>query len=93
LLNEHSDHAWGGNFVVASGALDGGKILGDFPEDLSNDGPLVFQPGIVIPTTPWESLWNSVSQWFGVSNEADLDKILPNRGKFDNLFTLNDLYG
>jgi len=66
--------------------------LGEFPEDLSNDGPLVFQPGIVIPTTPWESLWNSVSQWFGVSNEADLDKILPNRGQFGNLFTLNDLY-
>ena len=66
--------------------------MGDFPEDLSNDGPLVFSPGIVIPTTPWDSLWNSVSQWFGVSNEADLDKILPNRGTFDNLFTLNDLY-
>ena len=64
--------------------------MGDFPEDLSNDGPFVFSPGIVIPTTPWDSLWNSVSQWFGVSNEADLDKILPNRGTFDNLFTLND---
>lgn len=90
-----SDHAWGGNYFVASGALgqNGGKILGEYPSDLTNDGPLVFHPGIVIPTTPLESLWNPVSQWFGVAGE-DIDKILPNYEVFSWLPLLDksDVY-
>jgi hypothetical protein len=47
----------------------------------------------VIPTTPWESLWNPIAQWFGIE-ENDLDEILPNRHEFmDRLFSKADLYG
>jgi uncharacterized protein (DUF1501 family) len=91
-----SDHAWGGNYFIMGGDLTdggGGKILGTYPDDLSNDSPDVFRPGIVIPTTPWESLWNPIAQWFGIE-ENDLDEILPNRHEFmDRLFSKADLYG
>ena len=30
---------------MTGGEVDGGQILGDYPDDLSNEGPLVFQPG------------------------------------------------
>ena len=63
-----SDHAWGGNYFVAGGEVRGKRILGEYPDILSYDGPLVFEPGIVIPTLPWDSLWNAVAQWIGISN-------------------------
>jgi len=92
-----SDHAWGGNYFIMGGGLKhtgggGGKILGTYP-DLTEDSPIIFQPGIVIPTTPWESMWNPIAQWFGIG-DSDLDKILPNRQEFvDNLFSKADFYG
>lgn len=74
------------------GGIDGGKILGEYPTDLSNDGPLVFSPGIVLPTTPWESVWSAVSEWFGVTDPVDLAKILPNKDKFTGLWGAADLF-
>lgn len=89
-----SDHAWGGNYLAASGSLDGGKILGTFPSNLTNDGPYAFEPGVVVPTTPWESLWNGIAQWFGITTYNDLVTVLPNRNTFANdLFTQSDLFG
>ena len=63
-----SDHAWGGNYFIAGGEIDGKKILGSYPDNLSNDGPQVFEPGIVIPSLPWDSVWNGVAQWFGITD-------------------------
>jgi hypothetical protein len=45
--------------------------------------------------TPWDSVWNSVAQWMGVHDDADLDFVLPNRNSFDmcnTLFTDKDLF-
>ena len=67
---EGSDHAWAGNYFIAGGEVDGKRILGTFPETFSNEGPLAFEPGILIPSHPWETLWNGVAQWFGVSDPA-----------------------
>jgi hypothetical protein len=42
--------------------------MGEYPHDLTADGPQVIsEVGIVIPTTPWESLWNGIAEWFGVT--------------------------
>ena len=63
----NSDHAWGGNYFMASGSLKGGEIFGEYPDDLTDAGPqIVSDVGIVMPSTPWEALWNGVAQWFGV---------------------------
>jgi uncharacterized protein (DUF1501 family) len=63
-----SDHAWGGHYFVAGGEISGKKILGKFPDILSEDGPLIIQPGIAIPTLSWDSLWNGIAQWFGITD-------------------------
>ena len=63
-----SDHAWGGNYFVAGGEISGKKILGSYPNILLGNGPLLFEPGIVIPTLSWDSFWNEIAQWFGISD-------------------------
>ena len=66
--SEQSYEAWGGNYFIAGGEVRGKKILGNYPDILSEDGPLIFEPGIVIPTLAWDSIWNGVAQWIGITN-------------------------
>ena len=89
-----TDHAWGGNYFMIGGALNGGHILGDFPDDLTSEGALNIGRGRLIPTTPYDSFWNGVSQWMGIEDEADLLEVCPNRNKFgaNKLFTDLDLF-
>ena len=64
-----TDHGWGGNYFVAGGSISGKKILGEYPDTLTPDGDLIIEPGIVIPTTSWDALWNGLAQ---VSNTFKL---------------------
>ncbi len=80
-----SDHAWGGNYFIASGDLKGGQVFGEYPDDLTPSGSQIIESvGIVVPSTPWEALWNGVAQWLGVLNDNDLKTVLPNREPFEN---------
>jgi len=73
--------------------VKGGRILGEYPTDLSINSPLNIGRGRLIPTTPFEAVWNGVSKWLGVEADDDLDKVLPNRKSFPGrLFDENDLY-
>lgn len=66
-FSSNSDHGWGGNYFVASGSMKGGKILGEYPHDLTPSGSqIISDVGILIPSTPWESVWNGVAEWFGI---------------------------
>jgi len=71
--------------------VKGGKIFGQYPNDLTEAGPLNLGRGRFIPTTSWDSIYNAVAGWIGVSSNDDFDKILPNRGKFD-LYTKNEIF-
>eukprot|EP00551_Chaetoceros_affinis_P002283 CAMPEP_0203661244 /NCGR_PEP_ID=MMETSP0088-20131115/59510_1 /ASSEMBLY_ACC=CAM_ASM_001087 /TAXON_ID=426623 /ORGANISM="Chaetoceros affinis, Strain CCMP159" /LENGTH=156 /DNA_ID=CAMNT_0050523905 /DNA_START=416 /DNA_END=886 /DNA_ORIENTATION=- len=87
-----SDHAWGSHYWITGGEVRGKQIIGAYPTTL-DDGNLIFEPGIVIPSTPWDALWNGIAQWFGITNVNDLNELLPNRNKFaSNLFNENQLY-
>lgn len=82
--------------MVLGGSVDGGKILGEYPDDLSYEsGSLIInRRGVVLPTTPWDSVWHGVAQWFGVTDENDLAQVLPNKEVFGNtLFTSETLFG
>ena len=57
-----TDHAWGGNYFVAGGAVRGGRILGQFPADLTEAGPQSVGRGRLLPTAAWEHTWNAVAQ-------------------------------
>jgi uncharacterized protein (DUF1501 family) len=90
-----TDHAWAGNTFFLGGSIKGGQIFGKYPSNLDESGDLNVGNGILIPTTSWESMFNPICQWFGVSSENDLDFVLPNRHKFvqgNNLLDRNDFF-
>ena len=85
-----TDHAWGGNMFILGGSVAGGRIHGQFPDDLN---PATSQlevgrgRGVLIPTIPWEGMWWGVGQWFGVEDDQLLD-VLPNAVNFEEKVTL-----
>ena len=83
-----------GNYFVLGGSMNGagGKILGEYPDDLTSVGPLNIGHGRLIPTTSWDAIFNAVAQWVGVTEEADLVQVLPNRNKFSRLFARDELF-
>lgn len=91
---EGTDHAWGGNYFILGGAVAGGKMVGQYPPNFSENDPTSCGRGRLIPSTPWEAMWNGVAQWFGVTDEAELGTVLPNRDSFPSsmLFSKNDLF-
>ncbi|MCA1752473.1 MAG: DUF1501 domain-containing protein [Cryomorphaceae bacterium] len=77
-----SDHAWGGNAMVMGGAVDGGKIFGNYP-DLSMNGDLMLERGVLIPTTSAAEYMAELALWYGVS-PGDLPEIFPDLTNFYN---------
>ena len=94
--NEGSDHAWSGHYFMMGGSVKGGQILGDYPDDITDDGPLNIGRGRIMPTLSWDAIWHGVIQWMGVEDQADLDICLPNAANTvastSSLFSRNDLF-
>ena len=77
-----SDHAWGGNAIVAGGAVNGKRIFGDYPDLYIKDNPLMIsRRGNLIPTTAADLYFAELALWFGVSPN-DLGLIFPNLHNF-----------
>ena len=81
-----TDHAWGGNMFLLGGDLKGGRILGEYPDDLTATSSVDAGGGRgrLVPTMPWESLWHAVAGWLGVDvdDEDELRDVLPNAPNF-----------
>ena len=82
-----SDHAWGGNHFVMGGAVNGGQMYGDYPQNLRDPvvpyfGDLDLGRGRLIPTTSVDELAAELALWFGVSNNESLVDIIPNIRNF-----------
>lgn len=75
-----SDHAWGGNAFVMGGAVQGGKIYGQYPS-LALGNSLDTGRGVLMPTTSLDNYFAELALWFGVSPN-ELSSILPNVGRF-----------
>jgi len=74
-----SDHAWGGHHFVMGGAVNGGKIFGEYP-DLANNN-FDIGGGRFIPTISCDQYFADLACWFG--GESHIDTILPNLYRFD----------
>ena len=91
--NEGSDHAWGGNYFMFGGGVAGGKILGEYPRSFDDSDPTNIGRGRLIPSRSWDSLWYGITQWFGITAQADVDYVLPNSQNFAcDLFADSELY-
>mmetsp|Transcript_6554 Transcript_6554/g.12339 ORF Transcript_6554/g.12339 Transcript_6554/m.12339 type:complete len:163 (+) Transcript_6554:11840-12328(+) len=84
-----TDHAWGGNYMLLGGSVKGGQILGEYPHDLTDDGPLTLGRGRMIPTTPWDAVFRGLATWLGVP-ESQMTNVLPNIKKFESFLLFND---
>ena len=91
-----SDHGWGGNAFVVGGAINGSRVHGIYPSTLRLDSEQFEsrRQGRVIPTTPWEALWQAHAQWLGVTPSA-MTEVLPNKNNFppEQLLTKEQLFG
>jgi uncharacterized protein (DUF1501 family) len=88
-----TDHAWGANHWIAGGSVKGGKIHGQYPDDLTENGILNIGRGRLIPTTPWEGMWAGLAEWFGVTTQNIASAVLPNVGNFQtNIFSAADIF-
>jgi uncharacterized protein (DUF1501 family) len=74
-----TDHGWGGNYFVMGGAVNGSRILGEYPNDITDDGPISVGRGRLLPTLSWESVLNPIAEWMGLETDAELNYCLPNR--------------
>lgn len=90
-----TDHGWGGHHFVMGGAVQGGSVLGRFPEicpknshnndfDASADQ---LHNGALLPTTSVDQYGAALAAWMGVSR-ADAKVIFPNLGNFGDLGSL-----
>ncbi|MFC5050434.1 DUF1501 domain-containing protein [Rubritalea spongiae] len=76
-----SDHGWGANHILMGGPVSGGRVFGDYP-DLSLGASAVIGRGRMLPTTSVDELHASLAYWFGVTNDNEMETILPNIRNF-----------
>ena len=87
-----TDHGWGGNYWLAGGGVKGRRIVGKYPPSFSLDYEYNIDRGRLIPTTSWDSIFNSISEWMGIDSESELMSILPNRNQFNDVFPASTLF-
>lgn len=77
-----SGHAWGSHHMVFGGPVDGQKIFGHYPEDLTIGGPNDVETlGRILPTTSIDAFGTEMARWFGVTSQ-DVPVVFPNAAKF-----------
>ena len=80
--NAGSDHAWGGNYIVMGGGVNGGRLFGSYPQSLAPGNDLDTGRGRLIPTTSVDEYAAELAMWFGIENDDTLEAILPNIRNF-----------
>jgi uncharacterized protein (DUF1501 family) len=76
-----TDHAWGGNQIVMGGPVQGGRIVGTFPNLALESSDDMGYGGRLCPTTSVDQHFAEMLRWFGVSGSG-LTTVLPNIGNF-----------
>jgi uncharacterized protein (DUF1501 family) len=79
-----TDHAWGGNQIVMGGPVQGGCIVGTFPDLTLDSDSDVGYGGRMLPTTSVDQFFAEMLRWFGVST-ANMSYVLPNIANFYNV--------
>eukprot|EP00931_Biecheleriopsis_adriatica_P060389 TRINITY_DN3626_c0_g1_i1.p1 TRINITY_DN3626_c0_g1~~TRINITY_DN3626_c0_g1_i1.p1 ORF type:complete len:2436 (-),score=328.82 TRINITY_DN3626_c0_g1_i1:104-7411(-) len=89
--NMGSDHGWAANHFVLSGAIDGGRVLNEFPALFAGNSADVGR-GRLIPDYPYESYMAPIAEWLGVQ-ASQLSSVFPNLPNFNSsMVLLPDLF-
>jgi len=76
-----SDHAWGSHHLVLGGAVQGGQIVGQFPEFKLGGPNDTDVRGRWIPTISIDQYGATLCSWFGIPSTA-LAAVFPNLANF-----------
>lgn len=76
-----SDHGWGGHYLVMGGAVNGGRLYGEWP-DYNIGGSSDVGKGRLIPTMSMNQYGAALGSWMGLSN-SDLLDVFPDLDRFD----------
>jgi uncharacterized protein (DUF1501 family) len=78
-----TDHAWGSNAFVFGGPVDGGKVLGAFPDLTFGSPDDIGYGGRFLPSTSVDAYFAELLRWFGVPS-GSMTYVLPNIANFWN---------
>ncbi len=78
-----SDHGWGAHHLVVGGAVQGGKLFGQFPDHTVRGPDDSGGQGNWIPTTSTEAYAATLGRWFG-ADDAVLAQVFPRLQYFNN---------
>jgi len=78
-----TDHAWGANHFLIGGSVNGTRIHGSYPELRANGPQSISSTGQMLPSLPWEAIWEPIARWFGVEPER-MNQVMPNRPAFSS---------
>ena len=76
-----SDHAWGNHHLIMGGAVQGGKIYGQFPQLVLGGPNDAEKEGRWIPTTAVDQYGATLARWFG-AGPKELAAVFPNLAQF-----------
>jgi uncharacterized protein (DUF1501 family) len=71
-----SDHAWGGNAFALGGAVNGGRVYGNYPDLALNSNAIVTTRGATLPSISVDEYFAEFALWLGVT-PGQLDAVLP----------------
>jgi len=80
--------------MMFGGGVQGGKLVGEYPNDLTDDGPLMLSRGRAIPEISWDAIFLALGTWMGVK-DSQVDSVCPNCYQFLPSHFMNpaDLFG
>jgi uncharacterized protein (DUF1501 family) len=87
-----SDHGWGSHHMVMGGAVQGGKVYGQWPDVTGfESGNHNLGQGRLLPTMAVDHLAWALADWLGVQDTAILQDIAPHRVALVDSYPLNNL--
>jgi len=75
------DHGWGGHYMIMGGAVNGGRLYGDWP-DYAIGGADDIGTGRLIPQMSMNQYGAALGSWMGLSN-SDLLDVFPDLDRFE----------
>jgi uncharacterized protein (DUF1501 family) len=82
INGDGTDHGWGGCQFVLGGAVNGGKVYGNFPNLAVGSLNMAEDSGRLLPATSVDQYASTLATWMGVSNAEQEQTVIPNIKNF-----------